>query len=152
MAVDETARQLTFAAVVPTCDRPAVLFRALASILDQSRPADEIVVVDNGSVPVDEALLPPGVILVRAPRRGGAAQSRNIGAVRAESTWVAFLDDDGAWSPRCLEEIERAVKRSCALSPDPESKFLLGARKVDRSRARTSTRGRSDRLDPTQPR
>jgi glycosyltransferase involved in cell wall biosynthesis len=39
---------ITITAVIPTFDRPELLVKAVASVLGQSSPADEVIVVDNG--------------------------------------------------------------------------------------------------------
>jgi glycosyltransferase involved in cell wall biosynthesis len=75
------------------------------SILAQTVPVDEILVVDDGS-PDDLAtvLAPYGrrVTLLRKAN-GGAASARNAGIERASGELIAFLDADDYWEPRKLE-------------------------------------------------
>jgi len=79
--------------VIPTCDRPAALARCLAAL----GPAEEIVVVDDGSR--DRSALAraldgtPGARLVHAGGHGPAT-ARNLGARATSGDVVCFLDDD----------------------------------------------------------
>ena len=102
---------ISITAVVPTFDRPDLLVKAVASILRQSSPADEVIIVDNGTVPVPIGLLPSGVQLLRIAPRAGVSAARNAGASAARSDYVAFLDDDDRWDDRYLEEIRSAMDR-----------------------------------------
>ena len=103
---------ITIAAVIPTCDRPELLVRAVASVLGQSSPADEVIVVDNGIDPVVEGLLPEGVRLLRIAPRAGVSAARNAGAEVSMSKYLAFLDDDDYWDVDYLAEIRTAVTES----------------------------------------
>lgn len=76
--------------VVPTRDRPdrvATLLSDLAACLD---PADEVVVVDNGRLPLGP-VAPARVLRVAAP---GASRARNAGWRAARHPVVVLLDDD----------------------------------------------------------
>jgi glycosyltransferase involved in cell wall biosynthesis len=89
----------TFTAVVPTHDRPDLLIQAVDSILAQTLPANEIVVVADGPDPrVRDRLGDRPVMVIEQPN-GGVATARNTGVHAAESDWVCFLDDDDLWHP-----------------------------------------------------
>lgn len=91
--------------IIPTCDRPAeFLQKATASVLEQSLPPHEVIIVDNGTIDVDIAKLPEGIIVYRLPPRVGASRSRNFGAAMARGTHLAFLDDDDWWDQDFLRE------------------------------------------------
>lgn len=96
-------------AVVPTFDRPERLAVALDSILRQTSPADAVIVVDNGTVPVVAEDLPDEVQLVRITARAGVSAARNAGVEAAEHEYVAFLDDDDRWTPTYLQEVRAAM-------------------------------------------
>ena len=88
---------LRVAVVIPTYNRVRLLERALRSVLDQARVADEIIVVDDGSTDgTAEAVADLPVRLVRQANAGAAA-ARNRGVREASSPWVAFLDSDDLW-------------------------------------------------------
>lgn len=98
-------------AVVPTFDRHELLLVAVGSILAQTEPPQEIVVVDNGLRPVPAGSLPAEVRLVRIAAGAGVSAARNAGVRAARSEYVAFLDDDDRWSTTYLEEVRRAIAR-----------------------------------------
>ena len=103
----------TVAVVIPVRDRVQLLGRALDSVLAQVRPADEIVVVDDGSVDGSADLVKqayPGVkLLVQAP--AGVSAARNGGIANSSSDWLAFLDSDDAWHPDKLQRQLTAISQ-----------------------------------------
>jgi glycosyltransferase involved in cell wall biosynthesis len=87
--------------VIPTYNRLAYLREALDSIRVQTRPADEILVVDDGSTDATESVIgamPPPIRYIRQKNAGPAA-ARNRGIREATGDWVAFLDSDDLWTP-----------------------------------------------------
>jgi glycosyltransferase involved in cell wall biosynthesis len=82
--------------VVPVYNRAALLPCTLATLLAQTRPADEILVVDDGSTDasatVAESFGPP-VRVIRQANQGPAA-ARNRGLAEAQGEWVHFFDSD----------------------------------------------------------
>lgn len=103
--------------VIPTCDRPLWLQRALRSVRAQVHAADEIIVVDNGTTALPPETLPDDVILLRLAPRVGVSAARNAGAARAKGDYIAFLDDDDEWAADYLGQMIRAINLSAA-SPD----------------------------------
>jgi glycosyltransferase involved in cell wall biosynthesis len=92
-------------AIVPTHNRAATLHRALASVFGQTRPPDEVIVVDDASTDATAAVLRdfPAARVVRLERNGGAAHARNEGIRHATGEFVAFLDSDDVWLSHKLE-------------------------------------------------
>lgn len=96
-----------YSVVIPTCDRPNLLKRSLASAMRQSIPPAEVIIVDDGStMAVDFSWLgvpfTQGSLKIRVLRneiRKGANYSRNLGVLTARSDIVMFLDDDDGWLP-----------------------------------------------------
>jgi glycosyltransferase involved in cell wall biosynthesis len=87
--------------IVPTCDRPALLREALASIraLEGSDLILEILVGDNGFSPETQVVATEfGAIYLKASVRGPSA-ARNVGLRAATGEYLAFLDDDDVWLP-----------------------------------------------------
>src|SRR5688572_29492127 len=87
--------------VLPTYNRAQLLRRAIESVLAQSEPADEIIVVDDGSTDDTGAVarsFGEAVTYLRQDNRGVAA-ARNVGVSLLTTTFVAFLDDDDVWFP-----------------------------------------------------
>lgn len=105
------ARCVRIAAVIPTYNRAGLIERAVESVLAQSDPADEIIVVDDGSTDgTAERLERFGeAVTVLRRRNSGAAAARNAGVRHACSPWVAFLDSDDIWQPAHLRQMRAAI-------------------------------------------
>ncbi|GJG84961.1 hypothetical protein tb265_01420 [Gemmatimonadetes bacterium T265] len=93
--------------VIPTYGRAQYLLAAVDSVLSQTRPPREVIVVDDGSPDDTGARVAP---LVREGRiryirreNGGMAVARNTGAAAATSEYLLFLDDDDLLVPFALE-------------------------------------------------
>jgi glycosyltransferase involved in cell wall biosynthesis len=93
--------------IVPTRNRPALLRAALGSLLAQSKPVDQIVVVDDASDSTDwlaaVAAMSPVIEVVREERNRGVSAARNHGLDRARGEYIMFLDDDDLVDPRFVE-------------------------------------------------
>jgi len=92
--------------IIPTYNRKSWLAQALNSVLRQTLPAAEIIVIDDGSTDgtgkwIGETF--PGIIYHWQPQQGPAA-ARNRGAQLASADWLAFLDSDDRWLPQKLEK------------------------------------------------
>ena len=87
--------------VIPAYNSAAQLARALDSVLAQTRPAEEILVVDDGSTDATAEVARSYGDAVRliAQANAGAAAARNAGIRAARGTWIAFLDADDEWLP-----------------------------------------------------
>ena len=99
--------------VVYTRDRPQELAGCLNSLLAQRRPADEIVVVDDGSLgPAARRIAAerPRTVYRRQEPRGPAA-ARNIGVRAATHELIAFTDDlvrhHPLWLDRLVQPLEQ---------------------------------------------
>lgn len=111
--------------IVPVFDDAETLPETLASVRAQTRQADELILVDDGSQdPRTLALLrelesspgtPPVRVLHQANR--GLAAARRVGIAAAESDWVLPLDADDLLLPTCLAQL------SSALARDPLASF-----------------------------
>jgi glycosyltransferase involved in cell wall biosynthesis len=107
-------------AILPVFNGRRYLSGAVRSVLAQSLPPCELIVVDDGST--DGSLeeldsLPPAPFPVRVLRQANAGQSaaRNAAAREATGDYLAFLDQDDAWHTRHLEELV------APLAADPEA-------------------------------
>jgi len=78
---------------------------ALASVLAQTHPADEIVVVDDASPPGQATSLnglDPRVRILRLDVNGGPGAARQAGADATTAPYIAYLDADDIWAPTKL--------------------------------------------------
>jgi glycosyltransferase involved in cell wall biosynthesis len=101
-------------AIIPARDAEATLGQTLDSLLAQTVPDWEAVVVDDGSVDgtaevaLAYAARDPRVRLLRA-RAGGAAAARNAGLALARGRRLLFLDADDWVAPAHLERLLGAL-------------------------------------------
>ncbi|NIT60625.1 MAG: glycosyltransferase, partial [Aliifodinibius sp.] len=97
---------LNISIIIPTFNRKNLLERALTSVTTQTRPTEEIIVVDDGSEDETESLVRkqfPDVRYFRQQNRG-VSSARNLGIRQATGNWIAFLDSDDEWLPQKLEK------------------------------------------------
>jgi glycosyltransferase involved in cell wall biosynthesis len=98
-------RGLSVAVVIPCYRQRNFLARAIESALDQSLPAAEIIVVDDGNDEdlSDFATSYPAITLLRQANRG-LAGARNAGLRAAMSDKIIFLDADDRLSPNAIQD------------------------------------------------
>ena len=111
-----------FSVVIPAYNAAATLPRALDSVLAQTWPAHEIIVVDDGSTDATAEVVKAYAGPVRYVHQDNAGPStaRNLGVAMASSEWVAFLDADDWYYP------ERLQRHAQMIEADPELDFLVG--------------------------
>jgi glycosyltransferase involved in cell wall biosynthesis len=108
---------MTISVIVPTYNHAAFLPQALDSLRAQERPADEVLVVDDGSTDATAGLVArryPTVRLLQQPNRGLAA-ARNRGLGEARGDLVVFLDADDWLTPDALGTKAALLERNTAL-------------------------------------
>lgn len=108
--------------IVPVFNGVRFLAEAIESVLRQTAPPLELLVVDDGSSD-GSAALARGFAGVTVIERGhaGVSAARNVGVAAARGTHLAFLDADDEWAPEKLE-------RQLALLRDEPSAGLAVAR------------------------
>ena len=91
--------------VIPTHNRAQLVKEAIDSVLAQSQPVREIIVVDDGSTDATKNLLSNYGAKIQALYESGkgASAARNLGMRAATGTWIAFLDDDDVWLSNKIE-------------------------------------------------
>jgi len=119
-----------YAVVIPAYRAADTLARALDSVMAQTLPPRQVVVVDDGSPDGEDlARIVAGyrgrVALVRQANAGPAA-ARNAGVRATSAAWVAFLDADDSWLPH-------KMRAQMALAADPGVGLVHGGAREDRT-------------------
>jgi glycosyltransferase involved in cell wall biosynthesis len=92
---------------IPTFNRPDVLKKAVDSVLNQTYPNVEILVVNDGDTLPEQIsyyLKNNNVIQLRTQGRQGACVARNKAIVAATGEYITGLDDDDTFTPERLAE------------------------------------------------
>jgi glycosyltransferase involved in cell wall biosynthesis len=96
--------------IIPNYNYAHYLGEAIESVLAQTYPSIEIIVVDDGSSDGSMSVLEPyddKITLIRQQNQGVSA-ARNNGAAAGRGQYVAFLDADDVWLPL---KVEKQVER-----------------------------------------
>jgi len=131
--------------VIPSFNSATTLPDAINSVLCQSLPPEEVIVVDDGSSDATAAICGTFRGRVRCIRQAnaGASAARNTGIAASRRPWLAFLDADDIWEERKLETQLAAVRQY------PEAEFAVtAARCWSASEARYVTCAYRGSLDP----
>jgi len=107
---------INISVVIPTYNRALLLERAIESVLAQSRPANEIIVVDDGSTDDTQQLIGTQYSQIHYIQQAnkGVSSARNAGIITATCDWICLLDSDDSWRP------EKLAKQSQALTDNPD--------------------------------
>lgn len=101
--------------VMPTYNRAYCINRALESVLEQTYPQWELLIVDNHSDDSTEALVKGykdgRINLLHIDNDGVIARSRNKGIENANGKYIAFLDSDDWWSSEKLKVSVEALEK-----------------------------------------
>lgn len=107
--------------VIPTYNRENKILNSISSVLKQTLPPKEIIVVDDGSTDatvskIQETFSDKVQILLLEHK--GVSHARNRGVENASGDWIAFLDSDDEW---LSEKLERQWKH---IEEHPETEIL----------------------------
>ena len=90
---------------IPAYNAGQRVSRTIATVLNQTLPVLEVIVVDDGSTDdtVEVVSRFGAPVRVVSKPNGGPASARNLGASLAKGHWLAMLDADDWWFPRKIE-------------------------------------------------
>jgi GT2 family glycosyltransferase len=131
--VVRTSESATVSVVIPTYNRCDLVVRALASVAGQSRPVDQVIVVDDGSTDGTAEKIEAEFqgIEVHTQENRGVSSARNRGIRAARGEWIAFLDSDDEWHPAKLERQLDVLATSRYRVCHCEEIWIRGGRRVN---------------------
>ena len=90
--------------VIPAYNAEKHIARAIDSVLAQTRPADEVIVVDDGSTDATAEVVRSygDKVIFLQQENAGVSVARNAAIEAATGDWIAFLDADDEWLPEKL--------------------------------------------------
>jgi glycosyltransferase involved in cell wall biosynthesis len=107
--------------IMPVYNRETLVGAAIDSILSQTYPAIEVVLVNDGSTDNSLSVIKdyerkyPEKIVVIDQENQGQVASRNNAIRKANGKYIAFLDSDDLWEPTKLEEQMPLFKENVGL-------------------------------------
>jgi len=112
----------TVSVVIPTFNRADLILEALSSIQAQTRPVNEVIIIDDGSTDDTQRVVAgfTGRVTYIRQTNAGQAAARNHGMSVAKSDYIAFLDSDDLWAH---DRIERQFE---ALDQFPSLDLVFG--------------------------
>ena len=108
---------ICISAVIPAYNAEKYITRAIDSVLNQIRPVDEIIIVDDGSTDNTAEVIKRYGDKVQCiyQENAGVSAARNTGIKAAATDWIAFLDADDEWLPERIQLQVELLKRNSDL-------------------------------------
>ena len=133
---------MKFSVVIPLYNKEHYIEKTIRSVLVQTCPDYEVIVVDDGSKDSSLALakrFEGGNVRVIAQENQGVSMARNTGILNAKGKYICFLDADDEWRPDYLATIQSLTDKY------PESAIFVTAYAVDMGNGKINY---STRLEP----
>ncbi|MFM5943125.1 MAG: glycosyltransferase family 2 protein, partial [Dolichospermum sp.] len=83
--------------IIPCYNRERYLAEAIESVLDQTYPHIELIVIDDGSSDRSGEIAQSYPLIYHYQTNGGIGAARNAGIALANGKFLAFLDSDDIW-------------------------------------------------------
>lgn len=100
--------------IMPVYNKAPHIRRSIDSVLNQSYPNFELLIIDDGSIDGSEEIIREykdsriKLFYRNSPGPGGY-KARNLGIEKSMGKWIAFLDADDEWKPQYLEKINKVI-------------------------------------------
>jgi len=108
-------RQIQFSIILPTYNRCYVLWRAILSVINQTYPYWELIIIDDASSDETEKLMAqfsdPRIKYFKLKKNKGPAGARNYGLNKAQNELIAYIDSDNKWHEEFLEVAVKTFKK-----------------------------------------
>jgi glycosyltransferase involved in cell wall biosynthesis len=103
-------------AIIPYYRGSRFIRQAVESVVAQTLPPCELIVVDDGDpdggpAPYIDGVAAPFPIRIERKENGGQSSARNLGARLASGDYLAWLDQDDEWYPDHLERLVAPLLR-----------------------------------------
>jgi glycosyltransferase involved in cell wall biosynthesis len=114
----------SYSVVIPAYNAETTIEACLASVLAQTLPPLEVLVIDDNSADGTEAVVQRcgslfaaagiGFKYIRLTRNAGPSTARNMGIREARGSFIAFLDADDTWAGNKLAVVDQFASGSGA--------------------------------------
>src|SRR5579875_1958977 len=106
----------TVSAIIPTYNRADLVQSIVTNLRAQTRPPDQVLIVDNGSQDATQILARElGSDLIALPENRGFAAAVNEGIRKASGDWLLIVNNDVVLEPAWLERVLCAVQQEHVL-------------------------------------
>ena len=130
--------------VIPCYNSASTIQQAVESVLKQSAPVDEIIILDDHSTDQTVSILKelqknyPQIQIITHEQNQGPSRLRNLGIQLAKSKYVAFLDADDYWHLDKIkifsEDVEVAFWASKYSTDPSKNQIVSGTHKISFAR------------------
>lgn len=112
--IESGEKKYIISTVIPAYNSEKYIAGTIESVLNQTQPADEIIVVDDGSSDgtADVVRSFGDKVTLIQQENAGASVARNTGIKAAKGNWIAFLDGDDEWVPEKLQRQTEHLQRN----------------------------------------
>lgn len=105
--------KIGFSIIMPTFNRGYTIWKSILSILNQTYPFFELIVIDDASTDDTEKVInefvDPRIRYFKLKKNQGPSHARNIGLKKAKNEYIAYLDSDNTWTEDFLFTYQKSI-------------------------------------------